>query len=99
NLSGDGTFKTTGTVEITQTSSGSTVDLGSGALVHVESGTYRFGANTPGDWSSNLSDMQIDSGATFQGGSTVIYVDALTGGGTFDIDGGLILGVDNTDGG
>jgi fibronectin-binding autotransporter adhesin len=98
NLTGDGTFKASGTLEIIQTSLGSTVDLGSGALFHVESGIYRFGGSSIGDWSSNLSDMQVDAGATFSGAATPIVVDALDGGGTVQIGGGITVGVDNGSG-
>ena len=72
--------------------------LGSGALFHVESGTYRFGAGTAGTWSSNLSDLQIDSGATFSGAATVIVVDSLNGAGTLKTGGGITVGTDNGDG-
>ena len=98
NLSGDGTFKSTGTGELVQTSAGSTVALGSGALFHVESGIYRFGANGLGSWSSNLSDLQIDSGATFDGAGTPTVVDSLNGAGTLKTGGGITFGADNGDG-
>ena len=72
--------------------------MGSGALIHIESGTYRFGAGGIGDWSSNLSDMQVDSGATFNGAATPTVVNALNGGGTVLTGGGITLGVDNGSG-
>ena len=97
-LSGGGTFKKTGSEEISHTSADSTVALGSGALFHVESGTYRFGAGTAGTWSSNLSDMQIDSGATFNGAATAIVVDSLSGAGSLKTGGGITVGADNGDG-
>ena len=95
NLSGAGTFKKSGSEEIIQTSAGSNVNMGSGALFHVESGIYRFGENGIGDWSSNLSDMQVDSGATFNGAATPTVVDALNGSGTVITSGGMTVGVDN----
>ena len=98
NLSGAGTFKTSGTLGMAQTSAGSTVAMGSGALFHVESGTYRFGAEGIGVWSSNLSDMQVDSGATFDGAATPTVVNALNGSGTVLTGGGITLGVDNGSG-
>ena len=98
NLSGAGTFKTSGTAPIVQTSLGSTVAMGSGALFHVESGSYTFGAAGIGDWSSNLSDMQVDSGATFDGAATPTVVNALNGSGTVLTGGGITLGVDNGSG-
>ena len=98
NLSGAGTFKTSGAAAIIQTSAGSTVAMGSGALFHVESGSYTFGAGGIGDWSSNLSDMQVDSGATFDGAATPTVVNALNGSGTVLTGGGITLGVDNGSG-
>jgi fibronectin-binding autotransporter adhesin len=98
NLSGAGTFKTSGTAPIVQTSLGSTVAMGSGALFHVESGSYQFGAGGIGSWSSNLSDMQVDSGATFDGAATPTVVNALNGSGTVLTGGGITLGVDNGSG-
>ena len=98
NLSGSGTFKTSGTQEITQTSAGSTVAMGSGALFHVESGSYRFGGGGTGDWSANLSDLQVDSGATFNGAATPIVVNALNGSGTVKTGGGITVGIDNGSG-
>jgi fibronectin-binding autotransporter adhesin len=95
NLSGSGIFKKSGSEEIIQTSAGSNVNMGSGALFHVESGIYRFGADGIGDWSSNLSDMQVDSGATFNGAATPTVVDALNGSGTVITSGGITVGVDN----
>ncbi|MGB2561065.1 MAG: beta strand repeat-containing protein, partial [Akkermansiaceae bacterium] len=98
NVSGNGTFKTSGTVQLVHTSAGSSVALGSGALFHVESGIYRFGGGGLGDWSSNLSDMQIDSGATFDGAGTPTIVDSLNGAGTLKTGGGITFGADNGDG-
>ncbi len=97
-LSGGGTFKKSGTNTIEQTSAGSTVSMDSGALFHVAEGTYRFGLGGIGDWSSNLSDLQIDSGAAFQGSATPAVFDELNGSGTAQFGGGVTLGVDNGDG-
>lgn len=102
-LNGSGTFKKSGTNEFVQTSAGSTVAQSSGGLFHVAAGTYRFGAGGLGTWASNLGDMQIDAGATYQGRASHIIIDALNGDGTIGIGGtsaaasgvGLRLGVDN----
>ncbi|MGB2186485.1 MAG: beta strand repeat-containing protein [Akkermansiaceae bacterium] len=97
NISGSGTFKTSG-LEMEQTSSGSTVNMSSGALFHVESGRYNFGQAGTGTWTNNLSDMQVDNGATFNGAATSIVVDALDGAGTVLTGGGITVGVDNGSG-
>ncbi|MDF1824340.1 MAG: autotransporter-associated beta strand repeat-containing protein [Verrucomicrobiales bacterium] len=101
---GNGTFKKTGQNELVQTSGGSEITYGADGLIHVAEGIYRFGGATPGDWSSNLGDMQIDSGAAFQARSTSITIDALNGEGTFGVGGkiangfGLTLGVSDGNG-
>jgi len=97
NISGSGTFKTSG-LEMEQTSASSTINMSSGALFHVESGRYNFGQNGLGDWSSNLSDMQVDNGATFNGANTPTVVNALNGAGTVLTGGGITVGVDNGSG-
>jgi len=97
NISGSGTFKTSG-LEMEQTSASSTINMSSGALFHVESGRYNFGQNGLGDWSSNLSDMQVDNGATFNGANTPTVVNALDGAGTVLTGGGITVGVDNGSG-
>lgn len=97
NISGSGTFKTSG-LEMEQTSASSNINMSSGALFHVESGRYNFGQNGLGDWSSNLSDMQVDNGATFNGANTPTVVDALNGAGTILTGGGITVGVDNGSG-
>jgi fibronectin-binding autotransporter adhesin len=97
NISGSGTFKTSG-LEMEQTSASSNINMSSGALFHVESGRYNFGQNGLGDWSSNLSDMQVDNGATFNGAATPTVVNALNGAGTLLTGGGITVGVDNGSG-
>ena len=103
NLSGNGIFKKTGADDFSHNSSGSVWAFGSGGLVHVQEGLYNFGGATPGVTSANLGDLQLDSGASFEGRSTTIYIDALNGSGTMGIggevaNGGLILGVDDGSG-
>ena len=51
-----------------------------------------------GDWSANLSDLQVDSGATFNGAATPIVVNALNGSGTVKTGGGITVGIDNGSG-
>ncbi|MDG1357798.1 MAG: autotransporter-associated beta strand repeat-containing protein, partial [Akkermansiaceae bacterium] len=98
NLSGGGTFKKTGSQELKSFGGVSVVAMDSGALFHVESGIFTFGANQAGNWSNNLSALQVDSGATFYGAATAIVVDALNGAGSVSIGGGLSLGVDDGSG-
>lgn len=103
-ISGNGTWKKTGTVDIVQTSGSggsapcSKIAMGSGGLIHIAEGLYQFGEAGVGDWTGNLADLQVDSGATFRNRGTEAYVDGLSGQGTVGIDAGLILGVDGGDG-
>ena len=103
-LSGQGTFRKTGNFTSLVDSATSTVAMGSGALVHITQGIFDFGAGTPGNWSANLSDLQVDTGDTFDGSATGVVIDALNGAGTVKIAGnatdgfGLKLGVDGGSG-
>ncbi|MDB4055823.1 autotransporter-associated beta strand repeat-containing protein, partial [Akkermansiaceae bacterium] len=98
NLSGGGTFKKTGTQELKSFGGVSVVAMDSGALFHVESGIFTFGANVAGNWSGNRSGLQVATGATFDGAGTAIVVDALNGGGMVKTGGGLNVGIDNGSG-
>jgi uncharacterized delta-60 repeat protein len=80
------------------------VELGSDALIDIQAGTLRNGGWAGQDWSTNLADLHVASGAIFDvwDGNTV-RVDAVTGAGqiTRGIAGGpstLIVGVDNGSG-
>jgi len=106
-FSGGGTFKKSGNGQFSQVSGGSNITLTASGLVHVTGGSYSFGGQTPGDWSSNLGSLQIDTGATFEGRATGIRADVLSGEGTMGIGGkssgdglreGLTLGVANGSG-
>ncbi len=98
NLSGNGTFIKSGGATLTQVSAGSTIAMGSSGLYHIKEGVFIFGGGGIGDWSSNLADAQIDSGARFETSATPAQFDALSGNGTINIGGGLTLGVNNSDG-
>ena len=97
-LTGDGIFRKSGAGELNTYSASALFGLGSGSLIHVEEGTYRFGGAGIGDWSSNLADMQVDAGATFNGAATAILLDSLDGAGSVQIGGGITVGVDGGSG-
>jgi autotransporter-associated beta strand protein len=105
-ISGNGTLRITGgsgdVLGIADVS-GRTVNisLSSGGLIDIQGGSFVNGGWGGGNWSANLADMNIASGAIFDiwdGG--VIRVDALTGGGAFQNGSNssgmrsLVLGVD-----
>ena len=86
-INGGGTFKKSGGGQLSLVSGGSVWDLDSGGLVHVTGGVFNFGGATPGIWTSNMGDMEIDGGATFEGRSTEIFINALDGAGILGIGG------------
>ncbi|MEM9281257.1 MAG: autotransporter-associated beta strand repeat-containing protein [Verrucomicrobiota bacterium] len=90
-VSGNGTFRKTGSGTLTFFSSGATISMGSEGLISVDEGLFSFGGDGAGNWASNLADMNIESGATFNGQNTALIIDALTGGGT------LLIGANGTD--
>jgi autotransporter-associated beta strand protein len=80
-----------------------TIALGAGGLIDIEGGTFSSGDySVTTNFSSNLASLKIASGATFEGVQSNVYVDALTGGGTYE--GGyygprvLTIGVNNGSG-
>ena len=87
-LVGDGDFVVNVDEDLSLTSSGSDIALGSSSTIQVTGdSTFTFGAGTPGTWKDNRSDLQIDSDATFVGQSTSLVVDSLNGGGDLRIGG------------
>lgn len=75
--SGDGILRwTTPTVKFA---------LGSGGLIDIQGGTLVSGSFADDIWTSNLSDLNVASGAIFNGVEANVLVDALTGAGTLHI--------------
>ncbi len=93
-----------GIVEISANGRGTTISLSSGALIDIQGGTLRNGGFQNASWTSNLADLNIAAGATFDTwNGAPIRVDALTGSGSIvnGLSGGttsLTLGVDNGSG-
>lgn len=80
-----------------------TFALGSGALIDVQAGSFYAGWNSQ-DWSSNKSNLNVASGATFVNLQNNVRVNTLTGAGTI-LSGapagntsGITFGVDNGSG-
>eukprot|EP01035_Chromulina_nebulosa_P033772 gene33772-45225_t len=59
-----------------------TFALGSGALIDVQSGTFVGSSNANEVWTNNLADLNVASGAFFNGVEGNIRVDVLAGSGT-----------------
>ena len=87
-ISGNGTLRVTGgsgdVLGVADTPGRAiNLSLGSGGLVDIQGGAFVNGGWGGGNWSANLADMNIATGAVFDawdGGA--IRVDALTGGGS-----------------
>ena len=106
-LSGAGTFEKTGAGAVSMGwDLGANVGMASGAHIHVKQGILRleYGASTV--WTSNLSDLTVETGASFDlwdNNNAGVFVDALNGGGdiirsNFAQTGTLTVGVDNGSG-
>ena len=107
-FTGAGTLVKTGAGEV-YWGGAATFNLGSGALIDVQAGTFT-GANSANEnWSNNKADLNVAAGATFNGaegtasGVGGIKVDALSGLGTIKVgytvggpyDDKITFGVDN----
>jgi filamentous hemagglutinin family protein len=101
-FTGAGTLRKTGAGQLQWGLSAATFALSSGALIDVQQGTFIGGSSANEVWLNNLADLNVASGATFNGVEANVRVDALTGGGaissslaccgytgfTFGVDGG-----------
>ena len=59
------------------------VNFSPGAIIDVEAGTLVGSSDSNGQWADNCASLNVATGATFDGGDGVIYIDALSGDGTF----------------
>jgi fibronectin-binding autotransporter adhesin len=103
-LSGAGTLEKTGNGAASMSwDQGGTVAMASGGLIHVKAGTLRLEYGPQSNWASNLSDLTVDSGATFDlwdNNNAGVFVDSLNGAGTitrtsYAQTSTLTVGVDN----
>lgn len=78
---GTGTLRKTGASEIRWGVDTAVFAMGSGSLIDVQSGVFVGGSNGNENWTNNLSDLNVASGASFAGVEANVRVDALTGSG------------------
>jgi autotransporter-associated beta strand protein len=103
-FNGLGTLRKTGPNGINWGANIGTFALGTGALIDVQGGTFTGGNSANEVWTSNLSDLNVVAGATFDGVEANVRVDALTGAGTISTGhphatyANFTFGVDNGDG-
>jgi filamentous hemagglutinin family protein len=101
-ISGAGTFQKIGSGTLTMAGSASTFSwqMSGGGLIDVEAGTLIGGTYGHDTWTSNLSSLNVASGATFSGVEANVMVDALTGSGTvmsgWSGEGSVTFGVNNS---
>ncbi|OUM02997.1 hypothetical protein A8M77_08630 [Variovorax sp. JS1663] len=81
-FSGTGTLRKTGAGTIRWGLLSGTFALGRGALIDVQQGTFIGGSNANENWTSNLADLRVASGAVFSGVEANVRVNVLSGGGT-----------------
>lgn len=100
NISGDGTLRKSGANGINFDRV--TFALSSGALIDIQDGLFIAGSSKNENWTANLSDLNIASGATFNTSEANVNVNVLTGAGTlkagYTADAGYVqttIGVDN----
>ncbi|WP_438479957.1 beta strand repeat-containing protein [Oleiharenicola lentus] len=81
-FTGAGTLRKTGTGEIRWGGSAATFALSSGSVIDVQAGSFGGGSHANENWLNNRADINVASGATFNGVESNVRVDALTGSGT-----------------
>jgi len=81
-FSGSGTLRKTGAGTAQWGTGAAAFALGSGGLIDVQGGQLTGGSNGNEVWTNNLADLNVASGAVFNGVEANVRVDALTGTGT-----------------
>jgi autotransporter-associated beta strand protein len=100
-VSGAGTLRKSGSADLVWGPTSAIFALGSGSLIDVQAGTFIGGSYANENWASNLSDLNVASGAVFKGVEANVRVNRLTGSGTIGTGYGgagyqnLSIGVDN----
>jgi len=100
-FSGAGTLRKTGIGGIIWGPGVVTFSLGSGALIDVQAGSFTGGSWGNDNWTTNLSDLNVESGAVFSTVEANVRVNKITGSGTINTGyngagyQNLAIGVDN----
>jgi autotransporter-associated beta strand protein len=80
-FSGAGTLRKTGNGGLIWGSGTATFSLGSGALIDVRAGAFTGGSWGNDNWSFNLADLNVESGAVFSTVEANVRVNKITGSG------------------
>ena len=81
-FSGGGTLRKTGSGTAQWGAGVATFALGTGGLIDVQAGQMTGGSNANDVWTNNLADLNVASGAVFNGVESNVRVDVLTGSGS-----------------
>ncbi len=81
-FSGTGTLRKSGANKAYWGASAATFALASGALIDVQGGTFTAGSSANEVWTNNLSDLNVATGAVFDGVEANVRVDGISGSGT-----------------
>jgi autotransporter-associated beta strand protein len=81
-FSGTGTLTKTGAGAVIWGPGDAVFAMGAGSLIDVQEGSFTGGSYGDENWTTNLSGLNVASGATFNGVEANVRVDALTGSGT-----------------
>ena len=91
-LSGSGTLRITGALVTTTGAGAQLINLGSGALIDIQVGSYNGGYGTNKNYTNNKADLNLALGTTFGTSNGTVRVDALTGLGTVNASSGSFTG-------
>jgi autotransporter-associated beta strand protein len=81
-FTGAGTLRKTGANRVYWGSSTGTFGLATGALIDVQGGTFTGGSSANENWTNNKADLNVASGAIFDGVEANVRVDGISGSGT-----------------
>jgi autotransporter-associated beta strand protein len=81
-FSGVGTLRKTGAGTIEWGAGAVTFSLGAGALIDIQEGVFTGGSCGNESWTTNLSDLNVATGAVFNGVEANVRVNRLSGTGT-----------------
>jgi hypothetical protein len=99
-FTGAGTITKTGAGGLIWNRTATQFNMLAGSLIDVRQGTMTGSATNHGQWTNNLSSLNVAAGATFAGSEGNIRVDALTGAGTvstgWSTSGSITVGVNGT---
>lgn len=81
-FTGAGKLEKTGAGTLQWSLTAGTFSMGAGGLIDVRAGTFIGGSNANENWTANLSDLNVESGAIFSGVEANVMVNTITGLGT-----------------